>query len=72
LSGIEKEKRTTCSSWAESRKNYHLSNRNYHVNPSPKRSVKLVVFGRKMEPLGSVTVLDVLNVWNREYWSILW
>ena len=23
-----------------------------------------------MEPRGSGTVLDVLNVWNREYWPI--
>ena len=28
-------------------------------------------FWTKMEPLGYGTVLDVLNVWNRRYWSIL-
>ena len=43
----------------------------HNMNPSPKRLGKLVGFGRKMEPLISGTVLDVLNVWNREYWFIL-
>ena len=29
-----------------------------------------MVFEHKMVPLVAVTVLDVLDVWKREYWSI--
>ena len=47
-----------------------LRDRSY-MNCSPKRSKKLVVFEPKMVPLESVTVLGVLDVRNREYWSIL-
>ena len=43
-----------------------------NMNPSPKRYEQLVVLRRKMEPLGVWAVLGVLNVWNREYWAILW
>ena len=42
-----------------------------HMNCSPKGYVKLVVFEHKMEPLVGGTVLGVLDVRSREYWSIL-
>ena len=42
-----------------------------YMNCSPKISKKLVVFEPKMVPLGFGTVLGVLDVRNREYWSIL-
>ena len=41
------------------------------MNCSPKISKKLVVFELKMVPQVFGTVLGVLDVRNREYWSIL-
>ena len=40
------------------------------MNPSPKRSRKLVVFGRKMGPWGSTAVLDVMEAIFCKYRSI--
>ena len=41
------------------------------MNPFPKKSRKLVVFGRKMEPLLVGAVLEVLKVRIPESWFIL-
>ena len=40
------------------------------MNCSPKVYGKPMVFEHKMEPRVAVTVLGVLDVWKREYWSI--
>ena len=40
------------------------------MNCSPKVYGQPVVFEHKMEPLSAATVLGVLDVWKREYWSI--
>ena len=41
------------------------------MNCSPKISKKLVVFEPKMVPLELGTIPGVLDVRNREYWSVL-
>ena len=53
------------------RESHLCSEATVHMNSSPKISNKLVVFEPKMVPLGFGIVLGVLDVRNREYWSIL-